>query len=87
MHDEEAAEAGADEKLFTEAWEEERDACDIMEGLCERENGLIGKGRGELVAGIIRELERRGGAEQRWSAPSPTPSMVNFATEKGSFVL
>ena len=65
MHDEEAAEAGADEKLFTEPWEEERHACDFMERLCEREKGLIGKGRVELVAGVIRELERRGGAEQR----------------------
>lgn len=71
-------------------WEGEICACELLKELCKREKGLIEKEQWVLGTEIIWEPGRHGGAEQAvwdWSAPCPTPSMVNFTTEKDNFGL
>ena len=70
--------------------EESEGPCKYDDEFREREKGLLEKESFGLESKMVWEPERRGGAGRDrldWTAPSPGPSMVNFATEKGSFKL
>ena len=88
MTGEGAGEAGAvDEELFTKSWDEVRHACDLRKEQRDREKGFIGKEGSVLTTGAVWELEGRGGAELRQSAPPPTPLMESFTTKNGNVKL
>jgi hypothetical protein len=87
MPEEEVKEADTGGELFKELRGELRSACDLKSELREREKGLKEKRGSKFATGAVWGLERRGGAELRQSAPSPTPSMVNFPTENGNMEL
>jgi hypothetical protein len=86
IHKEEEEGIDAGERiLFTEQWGVH--LCDLKFEFREREKGFIANCGWSSVTRVVRVLGRRGGAEVILSAPSPTSSMANFATENRSLEL